>query len=494
MARRSERDLSLSDAERLGGGLPIGVRLRVAMELLRSLADDSTAVSTPRTAGSRLFFDRVTLSSGDAVCATGPGDLSGAALLVWEICAGRPLGAETPVRLHEIVDDMPADVDDVVMGALRAGAPPATAAELLDELSRAGPAGAPSSRAKGSTRESTNYGSQVAGGRPPPAPGAVADSTARPRPEGPRENTNGAVPSSKRAARSPSNRAPAATQSRRATPPASKRASKTSATLPSMKAVVPPAGYGAEPGSGGRSPIVGPAASRVPSPSLLLIHAGEEGQSLADALRAAGYPVVVHGDAASCLAHAIAENPVCVLCDSDLPDGDGEAVVRRIRQQPSAVADAPFVLLTARGDTRQRVARFGAGADVCLLKPITIAALIQQVDALVDMASRLRAAHHARSALPRAYEAAALTGDIRQVGIAAVLTILEMERRTGSFVATIAEIDANDRPELELDLARGCVAGASAMGVPARPVEVVRAMMRLAVGRFAFKPTTTPRR
>ena len=87
------------------------------------------------------------------------------------------------------------------------------------------------------------------------------------------------------------------------------------------------------------------------------------------------------------------------------------------------------------------------------------------------------------------------------MGIAAVLTILEMERRTGSFVATskdepvpaardtLAEIDPNDRPELELELARGCVAGASAMGVPTRPVEVVRAMMRLAVGRFAFKPT-----
>ncbi len=256
---------------------------------------------------------------------------------------------------------------------------------------------------------------------------------------------------------------------------------KRSATLPSMKAVT-----------------VAQATARPPSPSLLLLHAGEDAPALAGALRGAGYPVVVRGDAASGLAYAIAESPMCVLCDSELPDADGEAVVRRIRQQPSAVADTPLVLLVAKGDTQQRLARFGAGADVYLLKPITLAALIQQVDALVDMASRLRAAHHALPALPRVSEATALTGDIRQVGIAAVLTILEMERRTGSFVATVererplsgrvtlAEIDPSDR--LELDLARGCVAGAWAMGVPARPVEVVRAMMRLAAGRFAFKP------
>jgi hypothetical protein len=213
-----------------------------------------------------------------------------------------------------------------------------------------------------------------------------------------------------------------------------------------MKAVVPPA------------PVARPAvptvvvAERPPRPGLLLIHAGEEGQSLAQSLRAAGYPVVVCRDAASGL-----------------------------------------VLLAPDGDSRGR-----AGADVWVAKPIRVAALIHQIDALVDMSSRLRSADHALPAVPKGAGAAALTGDIRQVGIAAMLTILEMERRTGSFVATgegdpapigratLSEIDVRDR--LELDLARGCVAGASAMGVPAPPLQVVRAMMRLAAGRFAFKP------
>ncbi len=87
------------------------------------------------------------------------------------------------------------------------------------------------------------------------------------------------------------------------------------------------------------------AAARAAGPALLFIHAGEDGRFIADVLRRAGYPVVVCRDAASGLAHAIAVDPICVVCDSDLPDGDGEAY-RELRQQPSAVADAPFVSLT----------------------------------------------------------------------------------------------------------------------------------------------------
>ncbi len=489
MARRSERDLSLSDAEHLGGGLPIGVRLRVGIELLRSVAAGPAAevLVHPRAASSRLRFERVTVSPSDTVGATGPGDASGAALLLWEILAGRPLDAGPPTRLHDIVDDMPADVDDLVMGAVRPGAPPLTATDLLDELARAAepyavarqglwnllPRGGPASRAGGAGPASTK----------PPRSRRGAPASARVAPAAPAKAPT--LPPAKAAKRASVR--PAAPVAARGAGPGPRR---TSATLPSMKAVVPPA------------PVARPAvptvvvAVRPPRPGLLLIHAGEEGQSLAQSLRVAGYPVVLCRDAASGLAHAIAENPVCIVCDAELPDARGEDVVRRLREQRGAVADALFVLLAPEGDSRGR-----AGADVWVAKPIRMGALIHQIDALVDMSSRLRSMDHALPPAPPVAGAAALTGDIRQVGIAAMLTILEMERRTGSFVATsatgagdrapmgratLSEIDMNDG--LELDIARGCVAGASAMGVPTRPVEVVRAMMRLGAGRFTFKP------
>ncbi len=233
---------------------------------------------------------------------------------------------------------------------------------------------------------------------------------------------------------------------------------------------------------------------------VLLIHGGDQAALLADALRGVGYEVVVKRDAASGFAHAVAHNPMCILCDSDLPDADGEAVVRKLRAHRSSIAHTPFMLLASRADTRKRVARFGAGADVCLMKPIRPSVMIKQVDALVDMASRLRAAHEAVSVMPQVSSSAACSGDIRQVGIAVMLTIFEMERRTGTFAAsgttsstpmssriTLSDLEREGR--LELDLASGCVAGASSMGLALPPLDVVRAMLRFTEGRFVFKPT-----
>jgi CheY-like chemotaxis protein len=438
----NEPAVSLASVERLGGGLPIAVRLRVGLELLRSVvADPSDQPSPPsspsplllRTASSRLLFERVAIRPGGEVCATGPGDTSGAALVLWEIFAGRPLEAEPPVRLHDIVDDMPADVDDLMTSALRAGAPPITASELLDELS--------------SVAEPYAVTLQQLWDCIPHA---------------------AAAPVSRGAGASPASVRGSAPVSSRGSAPGGPRSVRSSSSSPPSR----------------------------PSPVLLLIHAGEEGRPIAAALRGAGYTVVIRRDGAAGLAYAIAENPTGILCDSDLPDTDGEAVVRRLRREPSAVATVPFVLIASRADTRRRIARFGAGADICVLKPFQIPALIHQVEALVDMSSRLRAAHRALPALPAITDGVAVTGDLRLVGIGAMLTILEMERRTGSFVATgesapvgsgtLSDIDPQDR--LELDLARGCVGGAWAMGQPARPLEVLRSMMRLSVGRFSFKP------
>ena len=283
---------------------------------------------------------------------------------MWEICAGRPLGAEMPGRLHDIVDDMPADVDDLVMGALRAARlprPRRSCSTICLASARATPSlcrgcgtvsvlggapalpGGPHRRLGDRRRAAPRLHARVDeraravvqegrhdGGRPPKPPaqgcpipvheGAGFDAVQTGDSAGVEAGDSAGVEAGEQDVRHA-----AVDEGRRAVWPARLC---------------------------WRSPSVHPGASGPPSPSLLLIHAGEEGQSLAGALRAAGYPVVVHRDAASGLAFAIAENPVCVLCDSDLPDGDGEAVVRRIRQQPSAVADAPFVLLATRGDTQ----------------------------------------------------------------------------------------------------------------------------------------------
>ncbi len=68
-----------------------------------------------------------------------------------------------------------------------------------------------------------------------------------------------------------------------------------------------------------------------------------------------------------------------VLLDWMLPDKDGLAVCREVRQRGSRV---PILMLTARGDVAERVTGLDAGADDYLPKPFDLAELLARVRAL----------------------------------------------------------------------------------------------------------------
>jgi two-component system, OmpR family, response regulator len=68
-----------------------------------------------------------------------------------------------------------------------------------------------------------------------------------------------------------------------------------------------------------------------------------------------------------------------VVLDVMLPDGSGIDLCRRLR---SAKRCVPILLLTARGDVRDRVAGLEAGADDYLTKPFAISELSARVKAL----------------------------------------------------------------------------------------------------------------
>jgi DNA-binding response OmpR family regulator len=68
-----------------------------------------------------------------------------------------------------------------------------------------------------------------------------------------------------------------------------------------------------------------------------------------------------------------------VVLDVMLPDGSGIDLCARVRRSGSAV---PILLLTARGDVRDRVLGLDAGADDYLVKPFALAELVARVRAL----------------------------------------------------------------------------------------------------------------
>ena len=95
----------------------------------------------------------------------------------------------------------------------------------------------------------------------------------------------------------------------------------------------------------------------------------EDDLRLASMVRAylaqAGFVVAVAEDATRGMAQLERSSWDLVLLDLMLPDGDGLDVCRRIRAQ----SGVPVIMVTARGDTADRVVGLELGADDYLAKP-----------------------------------------------------------------------------------------------------------------------------
>ncbi|HEY4121828.1 MAG TPA: hypothetical protein VGM56_28370, partial [Byssovorax sp.] len=72
---------------------PMGVRLRIALDVLADAARGSALIED-RRASSRFRLDAVRLDPTGVARIPREGDASGALMLVWEILAARPLGGD----------------------------------------------------------------------------------------------------------------------------------------------------------------------------------------------------------------------------------------------------------------------------------------------------------------------------------------------------------------------------------------------------------------
>jgi two-component system KDP operon response regulator KdpE len=101
-------------------------------------------------------------------------------------------------------------------------------------------------------------------------------------------------------------------------------------------------------------------------PRLLLIEdEAPARKTIAAYLRKREYEVDEAGDAAEALRAWDGNRPDAILLDLGLPDLDGIDVIRRVRRE----AATPIIVLSARGEERDRIAGLEAGADDYLAKP-----------------------------------------------------------------------------------------------------------------------------
>ena len=96
-------------------------------------------------------------------------------------------------------------------------------------------------------------------------------------------------------------------------------------------------------------------------------------------LREEGYEVLTAEDGAAALALVTAEGPDLVILDMIMPEMDGFEVCRRIR----LTMDVPIIILSAKGETADRVAGLELGADDYLPKPFEPSELLARVRAVL---------------------------------------------------------------------------------------------------------------
>ncbi len=188
--------------------------------------------------------------------------------------------------------------------------------------------------------------------------------------------------------------------------------------------------------------------------------------------------------------------PDCILCDVVQPDIDGFWVARRVRAEPTKAANTPFVFLTEADDAEARLQGLHVGADLYLSKPFRNEDVVAQVGAMIDMASRLRktrdsAAGEAQSAPG----AAAFQGDIAHMSLTTVLTLLELERRSGRLrIKTVgpsarsaAAANTTEERVAVVDVHEGAFARATIDDKVWQATDFLREVLRWKHGNFVFR-------
>jgi DNA-binding response OmpR family regulator len=97
-----------------------------------------------------------------------------------------------------------------------------------------------------------------------------------------------------------------------------------------------------------------------------------------------GYPVVTAGDGRAALAAVGAARPRLIVLDLMLPELDGLALMRIVRER----SEVPIIILSARGSAADRVYGIHEGADDYLVKPFSPAELVVRVKAVLRRAER----------------------------------------------------------------------------------------------------------
>jgi len=141
-----------------------------------------------------------------------------------------------------------------------------------------------------------------------------------------------------------------------------------------------------------------------------------------------GYVIDTAVDGAEALERVEESTPDLVITDIMMPRMDGWTLIRTLRARPET-AFTPVLFLTALNSDDDRIRGFRLGADDYLPKPFRFEELDLRVQNALRRAGRME--EDAREAVtPKA----GVAGSLEQIGLSALLVMLDMEKKSGVLV------------------------------------------------------------
>jgi len=92
-----------------------------------------------------------------------------------------------------------------------------------------------------------------------------------------------------------------------------------------------------------------------------------------------GFTVIIAGDGEEAIAKFAPENPDLVLLDIMMPKLDGWQVLREIRKK----SNCPIIMITAKGETLDKVLGLEVGADDYVVKPFDSKEIVARIKAVL---------------------------------------------------------------------------------------------------------------
>ncbi len=171
---------------------------------------------------------------------------------------------------------------------------------------------------------------------------------------------------------------------------------------------------------------------------------------VATVLKNKGFAVDTAVDGREAFELAIRYRPDLLITDILMPNMDGFRLVSQLRSRPE-LSLLPILLLSALNDHEDRIRGFRLGVDDHLAKPFRFEELeLRVAKTLRHRENHLNLANNQFcQSLPAA---TGLTGDLSQIGLSSLLTLLDIDRQSG--VLSLNNSHSNESIQIYLNQGR----------------------------------------